>query len=149
MPTTDSAFVPKYGEGSFAQTYTSFSGVDIQAVFGDTKIGNLQGVSYSITRENSRPLSVMAECKPSSIQGNPNSTAEGNPVGKGRQSTRVSVGISPHRLHAGHAWSNLAAVMHDGIVSATRNSGFRGEGSHILHGWGTLPMENRVNCWDS
>ena len=63
MPTTDSAFVPKYGEGSFAQTYTSFSGVDIQAVFGDTKIGNLQGVSYSITREKA-PIYCMGSVDP-------------------------------------------------------------------------------------
>ena len=35
----------------FTKTYTSFGGCDIVALIEDTLIGNLQGVSYSITRE--------------------------------------------------------------------------------------------------
>lgn len=35
----------------YRETYTSFSGADIVAVFGDKVIGSLQAISYSVTRE--------------------------------------------------------------------------------------------------
>lgn len=44
--------------------YNSFSGVDIKAVFGSTVIGELQAISYSISREKA-PLYTMgaADCR--------------------------------------------------------------------------------------
>ena len=36
---------------SYTQTYTAFSSVDIQAVLDGRIIGNLMGISYSVTRE--------------------------------------------------------------------------------------------------
>lgn len=42
----------------FAKTYNSFSGVDIRAVFGNKVIGELQAISYSVTREKA-PLYTM------------------------------------------------------------------------------------------
>lgn len=38
----------------YRETYTSFSGADIVAVFGDKAIGSLQAISYSVTREKVR-----------------------------------------------------------------------------------------------
>lgn len=35
----------------FTKTYTSFGGCDIVALIEDVAIGNLQGISYSVTRE--------------------------------------------------------------------------------------------------
>lgn len=35
----------------YAQTYTSFSGCDILCTFGNTVIGELQAITYSIQRE--------------------------------------------------------------------------------------------------
>lgn len=35
----------------YTKTYTSFSGADIVASFGDTVIGELQGITYSVSRE--------------------------------------------------------------------------------------------------
>ena len=35
----------------YTRSYNSFSGVDIKATFGGQVIGELQGVSYSVTRE--------------------------------------------------------------------------------------------------
>lgn len=35
----------------FSKTYNSFSGIDIKAIIGNTVIGELQAISYSITRE--------------------------------------------------------------------------------------------------
>lgn len=36
----------------FINTYTSFSGCDMVCSFGSKIIGELQGISYSVTREN-------------------------------------------------------------------------------------------------
>ena len=36
---------------AYKNTYTTFSGCDIVASFGATIIGELQGISYSVTRE--------------------------------------------------------------------------------------------------
>ena len=50
--------------GSALQGFNSFSGVDIKAVFGSTVIGELQAISYSISREKA-PLYTMgsADCR--------------------------------------------------------------------------------------
>jgi len=39
---------------AYTKSYTSFSGVDITAVFDGVPIGTLQGISYSVTREKSK-----------------------------------------------------------------------------------------------
>lgn len=55
--------------GTYAQqarihkTYNSFSGVDIQATFAGKPIGELQGVSYTVTREKA-PLYTMGSPDP-------------------------------------------------------------------------------------
>jgi len=46
-----------------SRTYNSFSGVDIQAVFSGNRIGELQGVSYTVTREKA-PLYTMGSPDP-------------------------------------------------------------------------------------
>jgi len=51
---------------TFTKSYTSFSGVDITAVFDSVPIGNLQGISYSITREKS-PLYSLGNADPRSF----------------------------------------------------------------------------------
>jgi len=45
-----------------ARSYNSFSGVDIKASFAGTPIGELQGVSFTITREKA-PLYTMGRRK--------------------------------------------------------------------------------------
>ncbi len=42
----------------FTQTYTSFSGCDIRASFEGITVGNLMGVSFSVTREKA-PIYVL------------------------------------------------------------------------------------------
>lgn len=49
-----------------SQTYHSFSGVDIHAVFGDTEFGELQMVSYKIDREKA-PVYVMGSADPRTV----------------------------------------------------------------------------------
>jgi hypothetical protein len=51
---------------AFTGAYNSFSGVDIKAVFGSEVIGELQGVSYSITREKA-PVYTMGSADPRSF----------------------------------------------------------------------------------
>lgn len=46
-----------------SRTYNSFSGVDIQATFAGHPIGELQGVSYTVTREKA-PLYTMGSPDP-------------------------------------------------------------------------------------
>lgn len=48
------------------QTYTSMSGCDIQAFIESTLIGNIQGISFSITREKA-PIYVMGHSDPVSF----------------------------------------------------------------------------------
>ena len=43
--------------GGFQKTYNSFAGVDIRATFGDTEIGEIQAISYSVTREKA-PIKI-------------------------------------------------------------------------------------------
>ena len=49
----------------FARSYNSFSGVDIKAVFANQVIGELQAISYSITREKA-PIYTMGSANPRS-----------------------------------------------------------------------------------
>ena len=37
----------------YTQSYNSIAGADIKAVFGNTPFGELQAISYAITREKS------------------------------------------------------------------------------------------------
>ena len=50
----------------FARSYNSFSGVDIKAVFGNQVIGELQAISYSISREKA-PIYTMGSADPRSF----------------------------------------------------------------------------------
>ena len=52
------------GVGENKKGYNSFSGVDIKAVFGNMVIGELQAISYSVSREKA-PLYTMgsADCR--------------------------------------------------------------------------------------
>ena len=50
----------------YTQSYNSFSGVDIQATFGGVLIGELQGISYSVTREKA-PIYTMGSADPRSF----------------------------------------------------------------------------------
>jgi len=51
---------------NFIKAYNSFSGVDIKAVFGNKVIGELQAISYSVTREKA-PLYTMGSADPRSF----------------------------------------------------------------------------------
>lgn len=50
----------------YSRSYNSFSGVDIKAVFGGETIAELQGISYSITREKA-PIYTMGSADPRSF----------------------------------------------------------------------------------
>jgi hypothetical protein len=50
----------------YTRSYNSFSGVDIKATFGGHVIGELQGVSYSVTREKA-PIYTMGSADPRSF----------------------------------------------------------------------------------
>ena len=51
---------------SYAATYTSYSGADMIATFAGIVIGELQGISYSVTREKA-PLYTMGSPDPRSF----------------------------------------------------------------------------------
>jgi hypothetical protein len=42
----------------YTRTYTSFSGADIVCTFNDRVIGELQAITYSVTREKARAHSL-------------------------------------------------------------------------------------------
>lgn len=48
---------------AIGQSYNSFSGVDIKAVFNNVVIGELQAISYSVTREKA-PIYTMGSADP-------------------------------------------------------------------------------------
>lgn len=50
----------------FSRAYNSFSGVDIKAVFYNTVIGNIQAISYNVTREKA-PIYTMGSADPRSF----------------------------------------------------------------------------------
>ena len=50
----------------YTQTYTTFSGCDIVATFGDRIIGELQAITYSISREKA-PVYTMGSAEPRSF----------------------------------------------------------------------------------
>lgn len=50
----------------YTKTYTSFSGCDIVATFGDKVIGELQGLTYSVSREKA-PVYTMGSAEPRSF----------------------------------------------------------------------------------
>jgi hypothetical protein len=51
------------GSSNFTRSYNSFSGVDIRATFGDSIVGTLQGISWSVTREKA-PIYTMGSADP-------------------------------------------------------------------------------------
>lgn len=58
------------GEGSaqnfsaeYSKTYNSFSGVDIHAIFGGSVIGEIQGISFTVSREKA-PIYTMGRADP-------------------------------------------------------------------------------------
>jgi len=51
---------------TFHTTYNSFSGVDLHVVMGDTLVGEVQGLSYTVTREKA-PLYTMGSADPRSF----------------------------------------------------------------------------------
>lgn len=53
-------------QSEFAKTFNSFSGVDIKAVFSNEVIGEIQAISYSVTREKA-PLYTMGSADPRSF----------------------------------------------------------------------------------
>jgi len=55
-----------YDSEKISQTYTSMSGCDIQAFIESTMLGNIQGISFSITREKA-PIYVMGSVDPVSF----------------------------------------------------------------------------------
>lgn len=50
----------------YANTYTTFGGCDIVATFNGKVIGELQAISYSITREKS-PVYTLGSAEPRSF----------------------------------------------------------------------------------
>lgn len=50
----------------YTRSYNSFSGCDIKATFGGQVIGELQGISYSVTREKA-PIYTMGSADPRSF----------------------------------------------------------------------------------
>ena len=50
----------------YTKTYTTFSGCDIVASFGDTVIGELQAITYSVSREKA-PVYTMGSPEPRSF----------------------------------------------------------------------------------
>lgn len=50
----------------YTRTYTTFSGCDIVVSFGDTVIGELQAISYSVSREKA-PVYTMGNADPRSF----------------------------------------------------------------------------------
>jgi hypothetical protein len=56
----------QFSQSTYQKTYTSFSGTDIRAYFGNVQIGTLQGISFNTTREVA-PLYVMGWTNPRSF----------------------------------------------------------------------------------
>lgn len=54
------------GTSRYTRTYTSFSGTDIKVVFHNQVMAEIQGISYSVTREKA-PSYVMGSADPVSF----------------------------------------------------------------------------------
>lgn len=53
-------------QSAYTKTYTSFSGADIVATFNGSVVGELQAITYSVTREKA-PIYVMGDPNPKSF----------------------------------------------------------------------------------
>lgn len=47
-------------QSAYTKSFTSFGGADITATFGGRVVGELQSITYSVTREKA-PIYVMGE----------------------------------------------------------------------------------------
>ena len=56
----------KVGSSQYTRTYTTFSGCDLVATFGAVVIGELQAISYSISREKA-PVYTLGSAEPRSF----------------------------------------------------------------------------------
>lgn len=52
-----------FTQSGYSRTYTSFSGADIKATFGNRVIGELQSITYSVTREKA-PIFTLGDANP-------------------------------------------------------------------------------------
>lgn len=57
---------PNINQSYYEKTYTTFSGADITATIGNYIIGELQSITYSVTREKS-PVFTMGDPNPRSF----------------------------------------------------------------------------------
>ncbi len=55
-----------FNGSTYSKTYTSFSGADIVATFGNVVVGELQSITYSVTREKA-PIYTMGSPNPRSF----------------------------------------------------------------------------------
>ncbi len=53
-------------QSTYSKTFTSFSGADIIAMFNNNMVGELQAITYSVTREKA-PIYVMGDPNPKSF----------------------------------------------------------------------------------
>lgn len=53
-------------ESKYSRSYSTFSGVDVTVTFGGKKLGSMQGISYTVTREKA-PSYVMGRANPLSF----------------------------------------------------------------------------------
>lgn len=53
-------------QSAYSQTFTSFAGADIVATFNGKVVGELQAITYSVTREKA-PIYVMGDANPKSF----------------------------------------------------------------------------------
>lgn len=53
-------------QSAYSQTFTSFGGADIVATFNGRVVGELQAITYSVTREKA-PIYVMGDANPKSF----------------------------------------------------------------------------------
>lgn len=116
-------------QSTYTKTYTSFSGADIVATFNGKIIGELQAITYSVTREKA-PIYTMGSA-------NPRSFSRGKRGIAGSLVFTVFDRDSLHSLKAG-SFIHRHALSGDGITPVHQISG----GSDAVGGWneGNTPV---------
>lgn len=114
----------------YSKTYTSYSGADIKATFGNLVIGELQSITYSVTREKA-PIFTLGDPNPRSFS-------------RGKRGIAGSLVFTVFDRDALTAVKDGSKVYRSGFNSSGK---FTGEGLNSVHQDVDTTMSDNIQRW--
>ena len=118
----------------YTKTYTSFSGADIKATFGNILIGELQAITYSVTREKS-PIYTMGDPNPRSFS-------------RGKRGIAGSLVFTVFDRDSLHEVKEQSKVYRQGLNQTAWNPNSKNE-LYAVHEEESFGAERNISAWQN